>query len=271
MPALIQAMAAIPRHLALRKAAWSCLRQDRPVIIYTPPKSGSTSVEAGLAAARVPTLKIHFLSDRLEAIEERWRARGVPLDRHFLASRAVREALRRGIRPRFLTMVRDPIARLASADFQSRRAKGLSHAGADRHLGRIAGKVAEQAAAPLSWFREEIAPFGGIDLEAEGFDAARGWQRYQADHADVLIVKTARLDGGAEALSAFVGAPVRVGRENVRSQSAAAAMYKEVGDRLRLSADAVRQTMDDPLVRLFFTPEERAAMTARWTRAAEGD
>ena len=257
----------LARDVRSRIDAARCLSAAAPVVVYTAPKSGSTSVETALRRAGIPTLKAHFLGDAHEISGARWRKRGLALPyHHHVEDRLIGHLASGGPRLRVVTMVRDPVARSVSSTFQSPELWRIEGAGADAILAGLAGRVAARAEGdPLAWFGRDLEPALGVDLRAEGFDAEGGASRYAAPRADLLVLKTDALDRHEGTIGAFVGRPVTLSRENVREAAPEAALYAEVRRRLRLPAAVVDRLYAGPYVRLFFTPAEIERLRARWS------
>ena len=258
----------LAREARSRVEAARCLSTPAPVIVHTAPKSGSTTVEAALRRAGVPTLKAHFLGPAHDRAGGRWRARGLaPPLHHHAEARLLRHLAAPGARRmRVVTLVRDPVARVVSSAFQAPELWRVPDAGAGEIAADLARRVTRRAEtdAPLRWLAKDLEPAWGLDLRAGGFDAEGGAARYAAARADVLLLKTEALDRHATTLSAFVGRPLALSRENVRAEGPRAALYAEVRARLRLPGEALDRLYACEWVRLLYTEAEIAGFRARW-------
>lgn len=262
-----RAAIALARRARSRLAAARCLASHAPVVVYTAPKSGSTSVEAALRRAGIPTLKAHFLGPAHERSGGRWRERGLAAPEHHHAEeRLLGHLASGGRRLRVLSMVRDPVARIVSSVFQTPELWRPEDADAGAMTAGLMRRIEARARRgdPLHWFAEDLEPALGLDLRAEGFDAAAGATRYAAARADLLLLKTEALDRHAATIGGFVGRPVALGRENVRARARGAALYAQVRARLRLPGELLDALYGDPWVRLFYTPPEIEGFRARW-------
>ncbi len=255
----------LARGARARLDAARCLSRPAPVIVYTAPKSGSTSVEHALRRAGVPTLKAHFLGPAHHRSGARWRERGLPAPAHHHAeARLIRHLASGERRLHVVTMVRDPVARVVSSAFQTPEL--WRDADAEALTAALIRRVEAQARRgdPLRWLSEDLEPSLGLDLRRAGFDAEGGAGCYAAARAELLLLKTEALDRHEGALSAFVGRPVTLSRENVRAEGRGAALYDEVRSRLRLPGPVLDALYGSDWVRLLFTPAEVEGFRARW-------
>ena len=266
-PPLPGSLVTLARRARARIDAARCLSAPSPVVVYTAPKSGSTSVERGLRRAGVPTLKAHFLGPAHDRSGARWRERGLPAPtHHHVEARLLRHLASGGQRLHVVTLVRDPVARVVSSAFQAPELWRDAEAGVDVLTATLTRRIEAQARReePLRWLAEDLEPALGLDLRGEGFDAEGGATRYAAARAELLLVKTEALDRHEGTLSAFVGRPVTLSRENVRAEGRGAALYAEVRARLRLPGDVLDGLYGSEWVRLLYTPTEIERFRARW-------
>ncbi len=268
-------MPAISARDAIRQTAYAmrarvdvsrCLARPRPLIVHTAPKSGSTSVEAALAAAGQDTLKVHFRRANLDAALNRYAKRKVPVPYHFHLSRALnaREAQGQLPRLRVVAMIRDPVARMVSSLFQSPEFWQIDGLPADEVAARAVRLVekAAQKGTVFRWVEQELVAGYGVDLA--GFDRATGHATYRGRHADVLLLKTEAIDRAADALSAFVGRRVAPGHRNVRDDTADAARYRAARGAVKLPAATLDRIYGSPAMQIFYAAPEIAGFRRRW-------
>lgn len=255
------------RGLSSAGAVSRCLAAPSPVVVYTAPKTGSTSVEAALAAAGIPAVKAHNLQRHHHKAVARLRAEVRPLERHHLVEQRLRDRLpgSDGPRWRVISLVRDPVAQRLSGLFQAPHAAGLDLADVEalrRHvMGRVE-RMAERGHA-FHWFEIELGATFGVDPKAD-FDAAAGCGRSTGAGADVLVLKTEALDGLAPVISEFVGRDLTLERRNERHTTRDAERYREARRGLRFSGETLDAIYETPAGRAFYTAEERAGFRSRW-------
>lgn len=244
-----------------------CLAAPSPVIVYTAPKTGSTSVEGALDAAGIPSVKAHFLHRHHRKSVARLREAGRPLERHHLVERRLRGRLPVGDGPRWrvISLVRDPVAQRLSGSFQAPGVAGLDLSDLASLRRHVAGKIEDMARSgrAFAWFAAELGESFGVDPAAD-FDARAGFGRSEGRGADVLVLKTEALDGLAPVISGFVGRDLALERRNERHATPDAERYREAREGLRFDAGTLDAIYDTPAGRAFYTEEERMAFRARW-------
>lgn len=260
-------LAEAARGLSAASEVTRCLSVPAPVVVYTAPKTGSTSVEHALATAGIPAVKAHFLHrEHRKSVDQR-RAAGLPLERHHIVERRLVSRLpgEDGPRWRVIALVRDPVAQRLSGLFQAPEAAGLDLADAEGLRRHAAGRIERMAArcGAFAWFEAELGASFGVDAVAE-FDAAAGFGRSAGRGADVLVLKMEALDGLAPVISEFVGRELALRRRNERGATGDADRYREARRGLRFPGETLDAIYETRPGRAFYTPEERAAFRARW-------
>ena len=252
-----------------RADARRCLSEPRPLVVYTAPKTGSTSVEAALEAAGIPAPKIHFLHRVHAAAAARHAARGTAPPYHCMIEARLGPHLLGPDAHRFrvLSMVRDPVAQKVSDAFQSPRTKGRDPSDTAGMLRLVRARIERMAedGVALRWFAEELGATFGFDPASSGLDPAAASWRLSPGGAELMIAKTERLDALGPALSAFAGRELALGRRNVREGTGDAARYRAVRDAVRLAPTTLDAIYGAPMVRALFAPEEIAAFRSRWS------
>lgn len=249
-----------------------CLADPAPFVVYTAPKTGSTSLEDALEAVGIAAAKVHFLHDRHDRGVARHRARGTVSETHHRAERLLRPTLmaagegRGPKRLRVVAMVRDPVAQALSSAFQAPHVWRLDPADVEGVRASVVGRleVTARRGTVLSWFRDEIGRTFRVDPADCGFDREAGLARLSLPGAEVMIAKTEALDRLTGPLSDLAGRPLTLGRSNVREATPDADRYRAARDMLRLPPTVLDGTYDAPLARAFYTEAERAAFRARW-------
>jgi hypothetical protein len=258
------------RYLSLRHIA-AAARHD-PVLVFSLGKTGTTSVEKAIRASGRPTTKIHRMT-RAGIRQHRvlFRPPGAPIQVHHLAGHYWRWRLAVERRPRtFFCGVREPIARTMSWFFQVGAEFGWFswNADPDQPLEPLQQTFERFYARSIGWdfFAAELQPSIGIDVYATPFDHARGFQVYGGHHRMVLVryedlgrvIEPALAELGVHDLPALP-------RSNAAADKGFAELYQRFKREVRLSDWVLDTAYDSPLVRHFYTDDERAAFRAHWT------
>ena len=255
------------RGLAAGREVSRCLAAPRPVVVYTAPKTGSTSVEAALAEAGISAVKAHFLRGSHVRSTARLRSAGLPLERHQHVERrlAARLPAGDGARWRVIALTRDPVARRLSSVFQGPDRARVDLGDVEALRRHVAERVERMAAGGggFAWFEDELGATFGVD-PAAGFDAEAGFGRLAGRGADVIVLKMEALDRLAPVISEFVGRDLALRRRNERGATEHAERYRAARDGLRFPAATLTALYDHPLARAFYTEAERRAFRDRW-------
>lgn len=258
------------------------------ILVYQMAKVGSTTVVHSIRRSMpgCPVFHIHTLTpegmESLAAFYRQARVPALPWAGHLLASRFLMEQLGRGVTPgrwKVVTLVRDPIARNLSLIFQlaDRLIPGFATLCADRKLDpldvfrRFESRFPGQVQC-MRWFDEELRRVFDVDPFAVPFDRARGFQQYRGPLADVLLIRTDRLnEAGPRALGTFLGLKnVRLRRRNSGLGGLHGRRYAEMLEGITLPRDYVDNVYESAHVRHFFTARELEAMRTRWCGEREG-
>lgn len=265
-------------------------RQRKLLVVYQTGKVGSSTIMASLKVLpriwrvhHVHTLTAEGIAAR-EAIyrkltEER-ASTYFPRARHLLSSRYLRNKLPRegngGLSPagrwKVITLVREPIGRNISEFFQVIDAR-LPNFVTRYQTGVLTIDETVQTFwdcfdhdDALHWFDQEVKPVLGIDVFAEPFPKAQGYQIYHGPFADLLLLKLEQIDECASAaFGEFLGLEnFRLVKTNVAEEKAYAAAYKEFKQRIALSPAYLQRMVGSRYVQHFYSDAEIDAMRAKW-------
>ncbi len=180
-----------------------------PIIIYQMGKVGSSSIYASLKnlGLSVPIYHLHFLSQKsIQDVRDYYLGLPhVPVPAHVESSKKLQTeiSLSNGkVRWKVITLVRDPVARDISDLFQNM----------DRELPHVK-KISQEAALndlscnilntfqnfnessdyACTWFDKEIKEVFNFDIYSVDFNKSVGYQIYEAEHADILVLKLEKL------------------------------------------------------------------------------
>ncbi|HZQ08710.1 MAG TPA: putative capsular polysaccharide synthesis family protein [Anaerolineae bacterium] len=249
-----------------------------PIVIYQMGKVGSTALQHSLTSLGldVPIYQMHALN-RLEEAEA-W-ARTVPDPAADLAlirrARYVRRAIdsKRWKQVRMITLVRAPGPQLLSAFFQRITWQLPKMREYYQHDELTPQEVADYFARyfhppfPGEWFDVQLREPFGIDVYASEFPKAQGYQYYERDTIQLVVLRLEDLSRcGATVMREFLGIPdFRMSSANVGVEKQYGELYREVQKVLRLSPERANELNSLKYAQHFYTPQELEASVARWT------
>jgi hypothetical protein len=178
-------------------------------------------------------------------------------ERH--AHHVVNTLIPQGRSMRFISGVRDPMARNISAFFHNMPADVTT---VDEALERFAVQVEQELQVTRHWFDQQVRSVLGIDVFEREADFSHGGHVVAGNF---LIL---RLEDPQEARERAVARfldleTFSMPRMNVGSEKPYSALYAEFKQRFRPSKALVDATFDCQYVRHFY-PEAREVMKARW-------
>lgn len=278
-------------------------RWERPVLVYTMGKVGSSSLARSLekAAPELDVLRLHRLVPaQLARDDDLYRKaarphRGTPaaarLRPHYvwlgqhLSGRIDRPPPDMD-RWRVITLVRDPVARNTSSFFQNlflffgydwpRQLQSKSQGQVVAELERLflASYAQEgwwarhRSEDPRTWFHDELRQTFGVDVFAEPFPTAVGFKIYEQPRARVLLIRLEDLDRCAPAaMQEFLELRAfEVHHHNVASAKGYASLYRRFRESVALPTDYVDRLYGSRLARHFYTERELAHFRSRALR-----
>jgi hypothetical protein len=250
------------------------LQRQTPIIVFQMGKVGSTSVALSLhqIVNDCPIFHVHFLNAlRLVQLIAYYENKDLQPPHHlYMGLRVHRHIIRRRHPAKFITMVRDPIARNISSAFQNFELTTGLQSAAEQMLSRHTLTEMMHAYGldqfPLTWFDEEIKTTLGIDVFAQPFSHEQGYSQYQNKPFDLLLIKAESDDAVKEkAIADFLGLEnFRLTRTNVGESKIYADDYQFVKDNLVFSAHEIDPMYRSKFVTHFYTPQEIATMKAHW-------
>lgn len=247
------------------------LRRPAPppptAVLYTMGKVGSTALKEALLRANVTTYHVHSLRPAsLAAQVKPFVDRGALPPAHMSVAMAHRDQfITDAPGHRFLTGVRDPLARTLSAFFETLqyRTDGLGPDSEPEVLFRTYLAETDQTYGLGGWFDHEFRDQLGIDVLAQPFDPARRIGQLPDGRGLVF-----RADCTAEVLAGQVGdlfgCHLTLQRSNTGSDKAYAQAYAAVLAQARFPADLIDRVYTSPFVRHFWSADEQAALAAGW-------
>jgi hypothetical protein len=266
------------------------------LIVYQMGKVGSTTIVESLKAwnSQAPVLQVHVLSQ--EAIQKAqkgyygesrsvFRGSQLPETKHLFLSYYLRSALnsnRANPRWKIITLVREPLAVAISLfffsvdthqqspflpDFYSRYYAGdiTSEQLAQRFL-EVFGEGSNELKRILCWFETEFKTVSGVDVYSFNFPKEAGYQLFQEEFADVLLLKLERLDQCyGDAFKQFLQVQnFRLVTANTASRKRYYPAFKEFMQSVRLPREYLDAVYGSDYVRHFYTDEEIDSFRRTW-------
>lgn len=279
------------RFSAMRKFLHQIDQTKPPLIVYQMGKVGSSSVVATLNAVApdYQIFQIHTFSREWVAKQEQQyrQAAGFhgtySIDNHVIASSYLldrRERRPAGERWKYISLVRDPVARNISAFFQAypiyfaAKTSGYNDTEVNsKPVQELEREFVEEFGEwrhkmPTVWYQSFIEPTLGIDVFSVPFDRERGYQIYHGPDADLLLLRFEDLNQKLPAaLDAFLGVSANsVQKANISSEKGYAETYGAFKTNLALPESYLDTLYESAFARHFYSQEELAAFRRRWTR-----
>ncbi len=250
------------------------IRHAVPVILYLPPKVGSTSVARVLKNNYRFSMRHHYLRPEItDWVLNRYK-KELPL--HYWNFKRQRWAYDKIVVPKrpvkFITMVRDPIAQGVSNFFDTLdRIMLKPESYKDYTVPELIDLFFAQDFREISWlhwFDDELMPTLGIDLYKYDFPREAGYLRIQEGNIDLLLMKTELKDDvKAKIVMDFVGLDKTISLAQ-HLQVTADKSYGEIYDvfkkTLVLPPELIHNVYNSPIVKYFYTDEELKRFETKW-------
>lgn len=278
-------------------------RRDKDLLlIHQMGKVGSTSIASSLKAAglkqEMAVYQTHFLSEegidfRRTLAEEGYggwdnfprKAKKGHMRGELLHTR-LHQLREKGGRCRVITLVRDPVATNLSGFFHKnewwpadlrelcrQHANNGSGEGMEECLEALYDNFITSYPhdVPQTWFDMEIKPMFGIDVFASPFPREQGYEIYQDEFADLLLIKLERLnDCGEEAIGRFLNLErFRLADANKAEDKWYSSIYRAFKQSLVLPDSYLDEQYNSRFSQHFYTPEEIATFRRKWARGRD--
>ncbi|MGD8751943.1 MAG: putative capsular polysaccharide synthesis family protein [Anaerolineales bacterium] len=266
------------------------------LIVYQMGKVGSSSIVESLNASdlNLPVLQVHFLShDAIKEMERRYYGELInifqdsllPETKHLFLSYYLRQTLDSNHslpRWKFVTLIRDPLARSASVFFYSvdtpKKVPYLPDfykhyqdqtVTIDMLIQRFQEVLIEdpdEFQLPLHYFDRELGPVTGIDVYAREFPKQQGYSIYHGEHTDLLLIKLELMrDCAKEAFREFLGLQdFQLVNANLASQKRYYPIYIEFLKSIKLPQSYLDTIYNSKYMRHFYTENEIESFWRRW-------
>lgn len=173
-----------------------------------------------------------------------------------------------------IALVRDPVARNVSSFFQHLQFNFPTLRSVDKRdpnkLEELTQRFLFESEGthkfPLTWFHREVRDVFGIDVFAEPFPHEQGYQIYEGEKADLLVIRLEDLDDcGAAALEAFLDLEdVELLTVNKASGKKYDGGYRTFKNSLRLPNGYLDRMYGSRMARHFYRPHEIEIFRSSW-------
>lgn len=256
---------------SVRRSAQS---RTPPVIVYQMAKVGSSTVTWALREFDgLNVFQVHLLHpDGLRRVRSRLRKKGLSGLRSEIdiRGRILFEGLiKSGLKAKIITMVREPIGRNCSFYFHNLDFlwdTPDAHEGVEfrQLLSGFHDKFDQHTC--LNWFDREFKRVLGVDIYEHPFPHDAGHLRVSTDRYDILVLRSDLDDSLKKScIEEFLGIEgLSLAPKNVGADKPYAAVYRKFLDALELPESYVNEMLDSKYTRHFFSPDEIAALRAKW-------
>ncbi|MDD1782177.1 putative capsular polysaccharide synthesis family protein [Enterovibrio sp. ZSDZ35] len=264
--------------LSRQKAFDQRLKDPRFVLVYQMGKVGSSSIEASLEQASIPSWHIHTFDDNEEFQMYRNTADvACFFDWHVRAGYKLALAHRRRIlqkRPslKIITLVRDPVATVVSRFFQDLHIQFVAgkkneaiHGDMDKTLTHLVHAFEQHVRLDYftNWFDRELKRHFGVDILQHVHDSTQAHWTIEEGGREILLMKCEAINDSAAALSAFLAAPDFVlTTSNDSANKWYSELYRQFKSTYRF--EKLFHLYDAPLYQAVYSENERNAFKNKW-------
>jgi hypothetical protein len=255
-----------------RRLQESLERRPNVLMVYSAPKTASTSIAAAIEASDAFTvIKVHHVQSEFfwPGVGTRLKTAHGGMRHKAIEQRTTQRFLEHHVGEiRVVSLVRDPIAFNVSNFTYFGRAYWLrTHWRSARwmpeeELARRFFSTFTHEASSV-WWQREYAPTMGFDPLAEPFDTDMGWKRRISGRFDTLILRT---DLGDQAMTAALRdwlpgvAIADVGRINLNEHQSPPELAQRLRSVVARHPEYVERMLELPAVRHFWSAAQRAGM-----------
>ncbi|PKF50687.1 putative capsular polysaccharide synthesis family protein [Enterovibrio nigricans] len=264
--------------LSRQKAFDQRLKDPCFVLVYQMGKVGSSSIEASLEQAHIPSWHIHTFDDNEEFQMYRntkdvacffdWHVR----TGYKLALAHRRRILQKRETLKIISLVRDPVATVVSRFFQDVHIQFVAgkkneaiHGDIDKTLAHLFQAFDSQIKLDYftDWFDRELKRQFNIDIFQHVHDPSRPYWTMTEGGRDVLLMKCEAINDSADALSSFLSAPDFV---LTTSNDSTNKWYSELYHQFKRTYpfEKLFHLYDAPLYQAIYSEYERNAFKNKW-------
>jgi hypothetical protein len=241
-----------------------------PILILTSGKVASTAVAKALKNKylKYSVYHMHYMTESGVAnqLAHHKSLKYSYVPRNIIVSILLRKKMlrNRNIRMRVISLVREPIGQIISNTFQDVRRQQpqlivdgkLDNDKVIDHLNYLVS--IKRFNGFFNWIDDELSSFVGIKVFDEEFDSDRGFQMYNGEHADLLIIRLEQLsDVISVAIESFLKTSVRITlpRANSSANKEHATTYEYVHREYRMPKPTILTILNEDKVRHFYNDQ----------------
>lgn len=260
----------------------SLKKQQSPILIYTSPKTGSSTVKTSLQSLypNVPIYKVHYLSSRNIAISaNKYRKENNANPPVIMRSKIIGQEIEANpdLNWRIICLTREPFGRAISALFQiiERRYPEFIDENGDVIIDdAIALLTAElnnfdrESNRICQWFDEELKQVFGIDVYEYPFDYEKGFTIINKDNIQVLVIRLENLSNCfAEAVSNLLDSSqdIQLINRNLSKNKRHFSAYKTCKQKIVLPETVCQKICDSRYVKHFYSEDERKQLIEKYS------
>jgi len=242
----------------LRGVLWK-LGIEKPVLVYQMGKVASTTIVVSLRWCGQRAIHTHTLTED---------------HRSRLANRLIKSG-RKGWK--IITLVRDPVARDVSSFFQNLNnpnhpyyLNSHSYIGSlsTKELGNhFISKICDSSQHCFEWFNQQLLPTFLVDVFSKPFEKEKGFQIYNTEQAEILLIRYEDLWGkGKIALADFLKLKSDFNwvRGNLSSEKYYTEQYNAFKQKFIFPKEYLKRVYGHPYTRHFYTNDEIKSFMQGW-------
>jgi len=262
-------------------------KNRQTVIVYQMGKVGSKTVVKSLRSLKSMTVyHVHDLThngtDRAENLYKDNFYKLRRIDNHVLWSQYLRKQLDTGLKGKekwkVVTLVRDPIAKNISSFFQNlgsfigyeykTKIEYMKTEDIVKELIQLFLERFDNHEQPLMWFDSELKPVLNIDVYSSEFPKLKGYEIYEGEYADLLLLRLENLNECAsDAFKNFLDIDeFALVESNIGNSKGYRNIYRKFLESIVLPDSYIDKMYTSKYVRHFYTQEEIEAFKAKWHR-----
>lgn len=246
---------------------------DTPIVVYQMGKVGSGSITQTLIASGYEAYHIHHLREtNIEGVKSQLLSKGLDLPPELTTiPKIIKENILGSAPNRFVTLVRDPIARNISAFFHNLHIlTSMPNSNEKPDVTELINVFLTQYnhEIPLNWFDNELKTVLGIDIYQYPFPKNNGYLEINFKNIHLLILKVEIPDEAKiKALSKFLGgSPIKFRKSNIAEDKYYNDTYKVFQANIKLPIGYIDSMLNSKYTNHFYSNEEISEFRLKWNK-----
>jgi hypothetical protein len=246
---------------------------ETPIVVYQMGKVGSGSITQTLIASGYNAYHVHHLREtNIEGVKSQLLSKGFDLPPELTTiPKIIKANILGSATNRFITLVRDPIARNISAFFHNLQIlTSIPNSKEIPNVTELINVFLTQYGheIPLNWFDNELKTVLGIDIYEYPFPKNNGYLEINFKNIHLLILKVEISDEAKiYALSNFLGGnPIKFRNSNIAEDKYYKNIYKRFQTNIRLPKDYIDTMLNSRYTNHFYSNEEISKFRLKWRK-----